>query len=201
MSAIANNTESWAGHSFQEVETHIKGTYKTTDTKNTAGSTNSTGTKKYLIGATEQSANPQTYSNSGCYIGTNNLLYSNGEKVVTRGLYETSFVEMLYIEISADRNFHTDYDFETLQDFMNTENYPCSCMMGTVIYNNTGASTVTVTVPKVPSTYNTPSGEAFTITIPSGGYGEISVMRVLTNLDDVRSGLDTPAYMYCVRGI
>lgn len=42
------------------------------DTKNTAGSTNSTS-KLYLIGATEQSANPQTYSNS-------NLVYYNGLK-------------------------------------------------------------------------------------------------------------------------
>lgn len=37
-----------------------------TDTKNTAGSTNSTS-KLYLIGALEQSANPQTYSNSNIY--------------------------------------------------------------------------------------------------------------------------------------
>lgn len=35
-----------------------------TDTKNTAGSTNNTG-KLFLVGALEQSANPQTYSNSG----------------------------------------------------------------------------------------------------------------------------------------
>ena len=37
-----------------------------TDTKNTAGSTNSTS-KLFLIGATAQSANPQTYSNSAVY--------------------------------------------------------------------------------------------------------------------------------------
>ena len=37
-----------------------------TDTKNTAGSTNSTA-KLFLIGATSQSANPQTYSNSKVY--------------------------------------------------------------------------------------------------------------------------------------
>lgn len=36
------------------------------DTKNTAGSTNSTS-KLYLIGATSQATNPQTYSNSGLY--------------------------------------------------------------------------------------------------------------------------------------
>ena len=37
-----------------------------TDTKNTAGSTNTTS-KIYLIGATSQGANPQTYSHSTCY--------------------------------------------------------------------------------------------------------------------------------------
>lgn len=38
-----------------------------TDTKNTAGSTNSSS-KLYLIGATSQAANPQTYSNSHLYV-------------------------------------------------------------------------------------------------------------------------------------
>lgn len=43
-----------------------------TDTKNTAGSTNSTS-KMYLIGATSQGANPQTYSNGAVY-ATNGTL-------------------------------------------------------------------------------------------------------------------------------
>lgn len=45
-----------------------------TDTKNTAGSTNSTS-KMYLIGATSQAANPQTYSNSAVY-ATDGSLYA-----------------------------------------------------------------------------------------------------------------------------
>lgn len=45
-----------------------------TDTKNTAGSTN-TASKIFLIGATEQAANPQTYSNSNVYV-TNGLLFA-----------------------------------------------------------------------------------------------------------------------------
>ena len=52
-----------------------------TDTKNTAGTTNKTGTKMFLAGATSQAANPVTYSNSNCYIGTDNELYSGGKKV------------------------------------------------------------------------------------------------------------------------
>ena len=54
-----------------------------TDTKNTAGTTNKTGTKMFLAAATSQGANPQTFSNSGCYIGTDDCLYSNGTKVLT----------------------------------------------------------------------------------------------------------------------
>lgn len=53
------------------------------DTKNTTGTTNKADTKMYLAAATEQSANPVTYSNSNCYIGTDNCLYSNGAKVLT----------------------------------------------------------------------------------------------------------------------
>lgn len=45
-----------------------------TDTKNTAGSTNS-NSKLFLIGATSQAANPVTYSNSEIY-ATNGILYS-----------------------------------------------------------------------------------------------------------------------------
>ena len=37
----------------------------------------------FLVGATEQAANPQTYSNINVYIGTDNCLYSNGTKVLT----------------------------------------------------------------------------------------------------------------------
>ena len=44
------------------------------DTKNTAGSTNSTS-KLFLIGATSQDTNPQTYSNSSVYT-TNGTLYA-----------------------------------------------------------------------------------------------------------------------------
>lgn len=53
-----------------------------TDTKNTAGATNSTD-KLYLIGATEQSENPETYSRASVYIDANGQLYSNNERVLT----------------------------------------------------------------------------------------------------------------------
>lgn len=47
-------------------------------------SSNKSGSKMFIIGATTQSSNGQTtYSNSKCYIGTDNCLYSNGAKVTT----------------------------------------------------------------------------------------------------------------------
>ena len=52
-----------------------------TDTKNTAGSTN-TSSKIFLVGATSQAANPQTYSHDTAYVGTNGHLYSNSKQVV-----------------------------------------------------------------------------------------------------------------------
>lgn len=52
------------------------------DTKNTAGSTD-TSSKIYLIGATSQAANPQTYSHDTAYVDTDGCLYSGGSKVLT----------------------------------------------------------------------------------------------------------------------
>ena len=47
-------------------------------------SSNKTGSKMYIIGASTQSTSGQTtYSNSNCYIGTDNALYSLGKKVAT----------------------------------------------------------------------------------------------------------------------
>ena len=51
-----------------------------TDTKNTAGATD-TSSRIYLIGATSQGANPQTYSQDTAYVGTDGCLYSNNSKV------------------------------------------------------------------------------------------------------------------------
>ena len=53
-----------------------------TNTLNTAGSTD-TSSKIFLIGATSQAANPQTYSHDTAYVGTDGCLYSGGSKVLT----------------------------------------------------------------------------------------------------------------------
>ena len=54
----------------------------TTDTKNTAGASD-TSSKIYLVGATEQTAEAQTYSHDTVYINTDGTLYSGGKKVLT----------------------------------------------------------------------------------------------------------------------
>lgn len=61
--------------------TNDKITIVATDTKNTAGSTDSSA-KLFLIGATSQDENPQTYSHDTAYIGTDGRLYSNSKQVV-----------------------------------------------------------------------------------------------------------------------
>ena len=62
----------------------ITSTDNNTDTKNTAGSTD-TSSKIFLIGATSQAANPQTYSHDTAYVGTDGCLYSNSTKVSVQG--------------------------------------------------------------------------------------------------------------------
>ena len=73
--------------------TKLSGTIPTscyTNTKNTAGSTD-TSSKIFLIGATSQAANPQTYSHDTAYVGTDGCLYSGGTKVLTAHQTYTSF--------------------------------------------------------------------------------------------------------------
>lgn len=55
-----------------------------TDTKNTAGSTD-TSSKIFLIGATSQTSNPQTYSHDTAYVGTDGCVYSGGTKTSVEG--------------------------------------------------------------------------------------------------------------------
>ena len=66
-------------------------TPKFTDTLNTAGSTD-TSSKIFLIGATSQAANPQTYSQDTAYVGTDGKLYSNSKVVLTGGSNAASAV-------------------------------------------------------------------------------------------------------------
>lgn len=58
--------------------------YSDGNTKNTAGATD-TSSKIYLIGATSQDTNPQTYSHDTAYVGTDGCLYSGSTKVSVEG--------------------------------------------------------------------------------------------------------------------
>lgn len=81
-SDINSNTSSSGLVSAAQVAAYVTSLgYKTTDTKNTAGASD-TSSKIFLIGATSQSANPQTYSQDTAYVGTDGHLYSNDKQVV-----------------------------------------------------------------------------------------------------------------------
>lgn len=75
-----------------------------TDTKNTAGSTDSSS-KLFIVGATSQAANPQTYSHDTAYVGTDGCLYSNSQKVLTEAVasntYEPKMTPITDEEINA----------------------------------------------------------------------------------------------------
>jgi hypothetical protein len=71
-----------------------------TDTKNTAGATNS-ASKLYLIGATEQSANPQTYSNSKIFIKDGVLTV---DSITTKGLKSPNNDNNMYTMIKPHQN-------------------------------------------------------------------------------------------------
>lgn len=75
-----------------------------TDTKNTAGSSK-TSSKIFLIGATSQAANMQTYSHDTAYVGTDGCLYSNSQKVLTESVasktYEPKMTRITDEEINA----------------------------------------------------------------------------------------------------
>ena len=58
-----------------------------TDTKNTAGSTD-TSNKIYLVGATSQAANPQTYSDNEVHV-TNGILSARGLNITGNEIYFT----------------------------------------------------------------------------------------------------------------
>lgn len=68
--------------------TYSGGAWLTADydanSKNTAGTSNKVGAQLYLVGGTSQtSSGTTTYTNKNVYVGTDNCLYSNGEKVAT----------------------------------------------------------------------------------------------------------------------
>ena len=82
---VVSTTENGLAPKVTNTSNFLKGdgTWATpTNTKNTAGATDSSS-KLFIIGATSQGANPQTYSQDTAYVGTDGCLYSNNKKVLT----------------------------------------------------------------------------------------------------------------------
>lgn len=91
-----------------------------TNTKNTTGTTNKTGTKLFLAGATAQSTNPTTYSNSNVYITTDNGI--NAVELYRNGLASTRVFGTLIpygTEIPANVDLNTT-------TYLKVGNYYCS---------------------------------------------------------------------------
>lgn len=82
-----------------------------TDTKNTAGSTD-TSSKIFLIGATTQAANSVTYSHDTAYVGTDGCLYSGGVKVLTAHQSLANYVTLNSAQtISGKKTFSVQQAF------------------------------------------------------------------------------------------
>ena len=75
-------TKDAAGHITGVTSVALKSVNTNTDTKNTTGSTD-TSSKIYLVGATSQAANPQTYSDNQVY-ATNGQLDANKFRVAEK---------------------------------------------------------------------------------------------------------------------
>ena len=91
-----------------------------TDTKNTAGSTN-TSSKIYLIGATSQAANPQTYSHDTAYVGTDGYLYSNSKKTLVEQYSNNGYVLNVTPSVSnSSADFTVQASLDNSGNFYNT---------------------------------------------------------------------------------
>lgn len=137
------------------------------DTKNTAGSTDSSS-KLFLIGATSQAANPQTYSHDTAYVGTDGCLYSGGTKVLTA---------------------HQTYTAVTGKPTSNqTPGFGSTFTISQISQSTTGQITATDRTVKIPSTLPT-DGEHVTLTA-----GETSVTRMYQGVLGARH-IDYQAYV------
>lgn len=76
------------------------------------GSLNATATKLFLIGATLQATKSVAKSNVNCYIGTDNCLYSNGQKVLTSHQSLSGYARLSDIPTNVS-SFNNDAGYTT----------------------------------------------------------------------------------------
>lgn len=71
-----------------------------TDTKNTTGATD-TSNKIYLVGATSQDENPETYTHDTAYVGPDGCLYSDSKKVAIHDdIFDSDYWNTLKVKMS-----------------------------------------------------------------------------------------------------
>lgn len=115
------------------------------DTVNTAGATNLTGRKLFLIGAEQQTESPQTYSNQYVYIGTDNCLYSLGRKVLT----EHQNIYSLDVKTSKDGLENTVVTYNPLEP-----GHYITFVQGSNVTIDSDAEQKTITISSKDTTYN-----------------------------------------------
>ena len=124
--SIGTSSYRWANGHFTKINgVTVGSTPVFTDTKNTAGSTNNTDLL-YLVGATEQSNNPQTYSNDYIFISENHL-YSHGYQVVNitdqQTLYNKTIEDGFFYKTSTTQSSLEFPDILLTEEFINTNKY------------------------------------------------------------------------------
>lgn len=131
-SAVTVNTETATAGRYYPVELNSDGkaivnvpwTDNNTDTKNTAGATD-TSSKLFLVGATSQAANPQTYSHDTVYVGTDGCLYSGGKKVLTDHQSLSNYVTLDGAQtIKGAKTFSAENSFTGETKFTNAQYAP-----------------------------------------------------------------------------
>ena len=121
-STVAVNSESTTSGRYYPVELNSDGKaivnvpWTDNNTKNTAGSTNSS-LKLFLIGATSQAANPQTYSHDTAYVGTDGCLYSSNSKVL---IYNTLPLNELQVINGRASTHAIPYAYTSSTNVVNT---------------------------------------------------------------------------------
>lgn len=99
------------GSTSVSLEGHTHSQYSTTDTKNTAGATN-TSKKIYLIGAESQGTNPQTYSHDTAYVGTDGCMYSTNFITASDRRIKDNITEINDTSKSLELGFY-EFDYKT----------------------------------------------------------------------------------------
>lgn len=114
-----------------------------TDTKNTAGATN-TSAKIFLIGATAQNSNPQTYTHDTVYIGEDGYLYVHGLKVLCEEppikLLSSSLSKSSYVTLKTTIPEDNIYTFKIY--FTSTPNTAGSMALTLTISVSSGKASV-----------------------------------------------------------